>query len=143
MDVYHREVKPIFLTKFRSAYGTKKFNDMYVFLLHTQVAPWSDIRCGTNPDFDVDKDGWVWPNAVKGKNCSKVVYLQSSLTSSEKLIHEFQKNYILDLGDVIQAHQPKANDEEGTSDESVTLRVENIIDVSKLQEWVNLSSQNE
>ena len=33
MDVYHREVKPIFLTKFRSAYGTKKFNDMYVFLL--------------------------------------------------------------------------------------------------------------
>ena len=39
MDVYHRDVKPIFLTKFRTEYGTKKFNDMYVFLLQTQVAP--------------------------------------------------------------------------------------------------------
>ena len=39
MDVYHRDVKPIFLTKFRTKYGVKKFNDMYVFLLQTQVAP--------------------------------------------------------------------------------------------------------
>jgi len=51
-----------------------------------------------------------------------------------KLIHEFQKNYILDLGDVIKAHQLKANDGEENSDKSVILRVENIIEVSKLQE---------
>ena len=38
MDVYHRDVKPIFLTKFRTEYGTKKFNDMHVFLLQTKVA---------------------------------------------------------------------------------------------------------
>ncbi|KIJ96225.1 hypothetical protein K443DRAFT_293721 [Laccaria amethystina LaAM-08-1] len=101
MDVYHREVKPIFLTKFRTEYGTKKFNDM----------------CGTNPDFEVDKDGWVWPNAVKGKNCSK-------------------KNYFLDLGDVIKAHQLQANDREENSDESVILRVENIIEAPKLQDVV-------
>ena len=63
-----------------------------------------------------------------------------------KLIHEFQKNYILDLGDVIKAHQlqaNQANDEEENSDESVILRVENIIEASKLQEWANLSSRNE
>ncbi|KIJ94147.1 hypothetical protein K443DRAFT_369036 [Laccaria amethystina LaAM-08-1] len=97
LAVYHRDVKPIFLTTFRGKYGTKKFNDM----------------CGTNPDFDVDKNGWVWPNAVKGKNCSK-------------------KDYILDLGDVIKSHQPK----EEISDESVISRLENVIKVSKLQDLV-------
>lgn len=101
LEVYHRDVKPIFLSKFRGEYGTKKFNDM----------------CGTNPDFDVDKGGLVWPNAVKGKNCSK-------------------KDYILDLGDVIKAHQFQAIDGEEISDESVISRLENVINVSKLQDLV-------
>lgn len=100
MDVYHREVKPIFLTRFFSAYGTK-FNGM----------------CGKNPDFKVDKNGWVWPDATKGKNCSK-------------------KRYFLDLGEVIIAHQPQAIDGEEISDESVISRLENVIKVSKLQDLV-------
>jgi len=29
MDVYHRTIKPIFLTRFRGEYGTKKFNNMH------------------------------------------------------------------------------------------------------------------
>ena len=59
--------------------------------LQSLLMPWSDIRCGTNPDFEVDKDGWVWPNAVKGKNCSKVVYLQVSFTLSESSSMKFRK----------------------------------------------------
>ena len=44
---------------------------------------------------------------------------------------------------MIKAHQLQANDGEENSDESVILRVENIIEASKLQEWANLSSRNE
>ncbi|KIJ92041.1 hypothetical protein K443DRAFT_114199 [Laccaria amethystina LaAM-08-1] len=100
MDVYHRTVKPIFLTRFRGEYGTKKFNDMHV--------------CGTNPDFETDKNGWVWPNSIKGKNCSK-------------------KDYILDLGDVIQAHQVQADDGEEIND-SLVSHLGEFIKVYKLQE---------
>ena len=39
MDVYHRDVKPIFLSMFRGGYGTKKFNDMYVFYFELKSLP--------------------------------------------------------------------------------------------------------
>ena len=50
---------------------------MYVGQLETKLPfLWRTglLRCGKNPDFEIDKDGWVWPNAVKGKSCSKVFY---------------------------------------------------------------------
>ena len=60
------------------------------------------FRCGKNLDFDIDKHGWVWPNAVKGKNCSKVFLFQSSISLSKlKKISIFQMDYVLDLGDTI------------------------------------------
>ena len=39
MAVYHRDVKPIFLSTFRGEYGTKKFNDMYVFYFKLKSLP--------------------------------------------------------------------------------------------------------
>jgi hypothetical protein len=79
IDFYHRKVKPKFIAAFQNEYGAKKFNDMYAGQLEMKLLYlWNTglLRCGKNPDFDIDKDGWVWPNAVKGKGCSKVFYLR-------------------------------------------------------------------
>ena len=76
------------------------------------------------------------PTRSRGRTAQRL-YIFELVSLFRKLIHEFQKNYILDLGDVIKAHQlqaNQANDEEENSDESVILRVENIIEASKLQE---------
>ena len=40
LEVYHREVKPIFLASFREAYTARTFNGMYVLAFKTQLT-WS------------------------------------------------------------------------------------------------------
>jgi hypothetical protein len=68
LDVYHRTVKPQFISAFNSNFGSK-FSKM----------------CGSNPDFAIEKDGTVYPNAVKkGGQCSK-------------------KTFNLNLGDIVLA----------------------------------------
>ena len=107
IDLYHRKVKPKFIAAFQNQYGAKKFNDMYVGHLETKLAYfWNKgyfyLRCGKNPDFDIDKEGWVWPNGVKGKSCSKVFFISVvHFSLKTKKIYVFQKDYILDLGDTI------------------------------------------
>ena len=59
------------------------------------------LRCGKNPDFDIDKEGWVWPNAIKGKGCSKVLFSSSICLAESEVSHVYQKDFILDLGDTI------------------------------------------
>ena len=103
--MYHHKVKPKFISAFQNEYGAKKFNDMYVGQLEMKLADHRNtglFRCGKNLDFDIDKHGWVWPNAVKGKNCSKVFLFQSSISLSKlKKISIFQMDYVLDLGDTV------------------------------------------
>ncbi|EDR05986.1 uncharacterized protein LACBIDRAFT_329188 [Laccaria bicolor S238N-H82] len=79
LDVYHRQVKPIFIKRFQGA-----FSDF-------------TSKCGTNPDFEIDRKGIVNPNAVKGKDlCTK-------------------KRFSLDLGDVVLAHQLISDNEDDNS----------------------------
>jgi len=59
LDVYHRQVKPIFITRFRAAFNdfTSKygaFRSSATFGLLTFL-----IRCGNNPDFEIDRNGIV------------------------------------------------------------------------------------
>jgi len=74
ISVYHSQIKPVFIQKF-SALGS------FISL------------CGKNPDFAIEKDGTVYPNAVgaakKTGKCTK-------------------NKFSLDLGDVVLAHIPKS-----------------------------------
>ena len=66
-----------------------------------------------------------------GGGTAQRLYTFKVVSLIRKLIYEFQRDYFLDLGDVIKAHQPQVNDGE---ENSVILRVDNIMEVSKLQE---------
>ncbi|KAF9007442.1 hypothetical protein BDQ17DRAFT_1422818 [Cyathus striatus] len=63
-DVYHREIKPKFISKFKSAKFTKK--------------------CGSNPDFFIDDVGGVYPGATNKKvisegQCTKKNFYDATL----------------------------------------------------------------
>ncbi|KIY43002.1 hypothetical protein FISHEDRAFT_63034 [Fistulina hepatica ATCC 64428] len=58
IDHYHRNVKPLLISTFKAEFP-KSF----------------EKRCGKNPDFIVERDGTVYPEATGGqRNCPKASF---------------------------------------------------------------------
>lgn len=69
MDYYHRTVKPAIISEFKGHDG----GDFKYKVKGKELTRNFNV-CGTNPDFEVDRTGDVWPNATKDPKglCDKV-----------------------------------------------------------------------
>ena len=89
LSVYHKEVKPIFLTEFKKHFD--KFEGLWAASNPHQSdfqICWHLQRCGSNPDFEITRKGDVSPSAVDKKKkelgkCTKV-----NLTITVRLVVE-------------------------------------------------------
>jgi hypothetical protein len=74
LDVYHQQVKPIFITGFKAAFNA--FISKYgAFRSSATFGLTFLTRCGNNPDFEIDRNGIVNPNAIRGRDlCTRVAY---------------------------------------------------------------------
>ena len=64
------------------------------------------IRCDNNPDFKIDRNGIINPNAMRGRGlCIRISSLSLRTRRSLNERSQMQRRFSLDLCDVVLAHQ--------------------------------------